>query len=114
MLLATLGVYSVIAYVVTQRRQEIGVRVALGAQAGDVMRMVLRQGFALAALGLAIGTVGALFVGRLLSTFLFGVSPNDPLAFGAVILVLAAVALVASLVPALRAARVDPMTALRN
>jgi predicted permease len=114
MLLATLGVYSVISYVVAQRRQEIGVRVALGAQSGDVLRMVLRQGFTLAFFGLAIGVVAALFVGRLLSAFLFGVSPNDPVAFGTVILVLAGVALFASLVPALRATRVDPITALRN
>jgi len=114
MLLATLGVYSVIAYVVTQRRQEIGVRVALGAQSSDVLRMVVRQGFVLAALGIGIGTVAALLVGRLLARFLFGVAPNDPVAFGGVILVLTVVALVASLIPALRATRVDPMTALRN
>ena len=114
MLLATLGVYSVIAYVVTQRRQEIGVRVALGAQSADVLRMVLRQGFALAFIGIAIGTVAALLVGRLLSRFLFGIAPNDPVAFGGVIVVLAVVALLASFVPALRATRVDPMTALRN
>jgi ABC-type antimicrobial peptide transport system permease subunit len=114
MLLATLGVYSVIAYVVTQRRQEIGVRVALGAQSSDVLRMVLRQGFTLAFFGIAIGTILALFTGRLLSGFLFGVTPNDPIAFGAVIAVLGLVALVASFVPALRATRVDPMTALRT
>ena len=114
MLLATLGVYSVIAYVVTQRRQEIGVRVALGAQSADVLRMVLRQGFTLAFFGIAIGTIAALLVGRLLSRFLFGVAPNDPVAFGGVIAILAAVALIASFVPALRATRVDPMTALRN
>jgi predicted permease len=114
MLLATLGVYSVIAYVVTQRRQEIGVRVALGAQSVDVVRMVLRQGITLTLLGIAIGTVAALFVGRLLARFLFGVAPNDPVAFGGVIAVLAGVALLASFVPALRATRVDPMTALRN
>jgi putative ABC transport system permease protein len=114
MLLATLGVYSVIAYVVTQRRQEIGVRVALGAQSADVLRLVLRQGFTLAFFGIAIGTVAALLVARLLSRFLFGIAPNDPVAFGGVILVLAAVALLASFVPALRATRVDPMTALRN
>jgi predicted permease len=114
MVLATLGVYSVIAYVVAQRRQEIGVRVALGAQSSDVLQMVLRQGFMLAIAGVAIGTIVALFVGRLLSRFLFGVAPNDPIAFGGVILVLTLVALLASLVPALRATRVDPMTALRN
>ena len=114
MLLATLGVYSVIAYVVTQRRQEIGVRVALGAQSADVLRMVLRQGFMLAFIGIAVGTVAALLVGRLLSRFLFGIAPTDPVAFGGVILVLAVVALLASFIPALRAARVDPMTALRN
>jgi predicted permease len=114
MLLATLGVYSVIAYVVTQRRQEIGVRVALGAQSSDVLAMVLRQGFTLAFVGIAIGTVAALFAGRLLSRFLFGIAPNDPVAFGGVIVTLGAVALLASFVPALRATRVDPMTALRN
>jgi putative ABC transport system permease protein len=114
MVLATLGVYSVIAYVVTQRRQEIGVRVALGAQSSDVLQMVLRQGFMLAIGGIAIGTIAALLVGRLLSRFLFGIAPNDPVAFGGVILVLTGVALLASLVPAMRATRVDPMTALRN
>jgi putative ABC transport system permease protein len=114
MLLATLGVYSVIAYVVTQRRQEIGVRVALGAQSGDVLRMVLRQGLRLALVGIGIGTVAALFVGRLLGRFLFGIAPNDPVAFGGVIVLLGAVAIVASFIPALRATRVDPMTALRN
>ena len=114
MLLATLGVYSVIAYVVTQRRQEIGVRVALGAQSGDVLRMVLRQGLTLAFFGIAIGTAAALFVTRLLTSFLFGIAPNDPVAFGGVIVVLTSVAVLASFLPALRATRVDPMTALRN
>jgi putative ABC transport system permease protein len=114
MLLATLGVYSVIAYVVTQRRQEIGVRVALGAQSSDVLGMVLKQGVTLAGIGIAIGTVAALLVGRVLSRFLFDVAPNDPIAFGGVILLLAVVAAVASFVPAMRATRVDPVTALRN
>jgi putative ABC transport system permease protein len=79
-----------------------------------VLGMVLRQGLTLAFFGIAIGTAGALIVGRLLSRFLFGIAPNDPVAFGGVILVLAGVALLASFVPALRATRVDPMTALRN
>jgi predicted permease len=114
MLLATLGVYSVIAYVVTQRRQEIGVRVALGAQSSDVLRMVLRQGLTLAVFGIAVGTIAALLVGRLLGRFLFGIAPNDPVAFAGVIVSLTLVALVASFVPAMRATKVDPMTALRN
>ena len=114
LLLATLGVYSVISYVVTQRRQEIGVRVALGAQSSDVLRMVLRQGLTLAVFGIAIGTIASLVVGRLLARFLFGIAPNDPTAFVAVILLLAGVAAVASLVPAVRATRVDPVAALRN
>jgi putative ABC transport system permease protein len=90
------------------------VRVALGAQSSDVLRMVLRQGFVLAFVGIGIGTVAALFMGRVLTRFLFGIAPNDPVAFGGVILVLAVVALLASFIPALRATRVDPMTALRN
>ncbi|HTE48165.1 MAG TPA: ABC transporter permease, partial [Gemmatimonadaceae bacterium] len=114
LLLATLGVYSVISYLVTQRRREIGVRIALGAQRADVLQLVLRQGAALAIAGIVLGGVGALFLTRLLKGLVFGVSTTDPLAFGGVIVLLTAVALLASWVPARRAARVDPMNVLRG
>jgi putative ABC transport system permease protein len=114
LVLATLGVYSVIAYLVTQRRQEIGVRIALGAQRGDVLGLVLRQGGSLALIGIVLGAVGALFLTRLLKGLVYGVSTTDPLAFGGVIALLAAVALLASWLPARRASRVDPMDVLRG
>ena len=114
LLLATLGVYSVISYLVTQRRQEIGVRIALGAQRGDVLNLVLRQGAMLALIGIAVGSAGALFVTRLLKGLVYGVSTTDPVAFGGVIALLTVVALLASWVPAQRATRVDPMNVLRG
>jgi predicted permease len=114
LLLATLGVYSVISYIVTQRRKEIGVRIALGAQRGDVLGLVLRQGALLAILGIAVGALGSLALTRLLAGLVFGVSTTDPLAFVGVIVLLASVALVASWLPARRAARVDPMNVLRG
>ncbi|MDQ6888153.1 MAG: ABC transporter permease [Gemmatimonadota bacterium] len=114
LLLATLGVYSVVSYLVTQRRQEIGVRIALGAQRGDVLGLVLRQGANLAFLGIAIGGLGALFLTRLLKGLVFGVSTTDPLAFGGVMVLLTSVALLASWLPARRATRVDPMNVLRG
>jgi putative ABC transport system permease protein len=104
----------VISYLVTQRRQEIGVRIALGAQRGDVLNLVLRQGATLAVVGIVIGGIGALFLTRLLKGLVYGVSPTDPLAFGGVIVLLTAVALLASWIPAQRATRVDPMNALRD
>ena len=114
LLLATLGVYSVISYIVTQRRQEIGVRIALGAQRGDVMTLVLRQGALLAVGGIAVGAAGSLALTRLLKGLVFGVSTTDPVAFIGVIVLLATVAVVASWLPARRAARVDPMSVLRG
>jgi ABC-type antimicrobial peptide transport system permease subunit len=107
------GIYGVVAYAVRRREQEIGIRIALGATAGQVTRLVLREWFSILAAGLAVGTLTALASTRALRSMLFEVSPTDPLTLGVVAVLLAAVALVASLVPARRAARTDPMVALR-
>jgi ABC-type antimicrobial peptide transport system permease subunit len=104
----------VISFLVTQRRQEIGVRVALGARSEDVLRLVLRQGASLALVGVLIGAVGALGLTRLIAGLLYGVSATDPLSFVAVMALLIVVALLASFIPARRAAKVDPMTVLRG
>jgi predicted permease len=114
LVLATLGVYSVISYLVTQRTREIGVRVALGAQRADVLRLVMGEGVRLAVIGLAIGVAGSLLLTRLLRGLMFGVSTTDPVAFGAVVLTLAIVAVLAAYLPGRRAARVDPMEVLRS
>jgi len=106
-------VYGVISYLVAHRQQELGIRVALGAQRSDVLRLVLGRGLTLALVGIAIGGVAALALTRVLSNLLYGVSATDPISFGAVIVLLVGVALLASWMPARRAARVDPMTALR-
>jgi ABC-type antimicrobial peptide transport system permease subunit len=113
LVLAAVGVYGVISYAVSQRTQEIGVRVALGAQRGDVVRLIVGHGAQLGAWGVAIGLVGALAVTRFLRTLLFGVSPFDPLSFIGVAAMLTAIALLASYIPARRAAKVDPVEALR-
>lgn len=112
--LSAIGIYGVLAYSVAQRTGELGVRLAIGAQRGDVVRMVLGQGGRIAALGLGVGLAGALALGGFLNAQLFGVSRFDPATFVAVVLVLAAVALLACWLPARRAARVDPMVALRH
>ena len=113
-LLAMAGVYGVMAYAVGQRSNEIGVRIALGAGTGSVLRLILGQGVALAGLGLASGLVGAIASTRLLRTMLFQVRPNDPLVYLAVAVLLGLVALVASYVPARRASKIDPLVALRQ
>ena len=111
--LGSVGIYGVISYVVSQRTREIGVRMAIGAEAGDVSRMVLKQALMLAVGGVVIGLVGAIGLTRLMSSLLFGVSPMDPVTFGSVALCLSAVAVFASYLPARRAAKVDPVVALR-
>ena len=114
LMLAAAGVYSVIAYSVTQRLHEIGVRMALGAQRADVFRMVVSGGARLALAGVAIGTAGAFATTRVLASLLFGVSPTDPLVFGGMGALLLATAMVASYLPARRAASLDPVGALRS
>jgi predicted permease len=114
LLLSAIGVYGVLAQNVARRTQEIGIRMALGASAGEILRLVLRRGLGLVGIGLAIGAAGALAMTRLLQTLLFGVSQTDPVTFGGVMLVLGAVALVATWIPARRAMRVDPLVALRR
>jgi putative ABC transport system permease protein len=114
LLLAAAGLYGVIAFSVSQRTHEIGVRMTLGATAADVVRTVIGSGLALVLAGVAVGLGGALSVSRLLTSFLFEVRPSDPVTLVAVVGILSAVGVLASLAPALRATRVDPVIALRD
>jgi ABC-type antimicrobial peptide transport system permease subunit len=113
LVLASVGIYSVLAHVVAQRTREIGIRMALGAQQRDVLRLVITQGMRSVFIGAAIGIAAALAVSRLLSQFLYGVHDTDPLTFIAVAVLLMFVAAAACCIPARRAMRVDPMVALR-
>ena len=113
LVLGTVGIYGVISYSVNQRAPEIGIRLALGAQKGDVIRRVMREGGQVALAGAGIGTAAALALTRLLSSFLYGIKPADPLTFIGAPLILSGVALVASYIPARRATKIDPMAALR-
>jgi len=114
LVLACIGIFGVMSYVTGQRVQEFGLRIALGADRGDVVGMVVRQGAVLVAVALALGLVGAVAVTRLLRGLVFDIGTTDPLTFGGMSLVLACVALAACWVPARRAARVDPVTAMRQ
>jgi putative ABC transport system permease protein len=113
LLLAALGLYGVVSYSAAQRTNEIGIRMALGAEQSDVLKMVVRQGMVLAAIGVAIGLMGAFILTRLMSKLLFGVSATDPLTFVAISGLLTLIALIASYIPAHRASKIDPVIALR-
>jgi putative ABC transport system permease protein len=114
LVLALIGMYGLMAYWVSQRRQEIGVRMALGARRVEVVRLVIRQGMGIALAGITLGVAGALALTRVMSSLLYDVQPGDPQTFVAVTTALAATALVACCVPAFKAAHVDPATALRH
>ena len=114
LLMAGMGIYGVISFVVAERGQEIGIRLALGAQRANILRMVLRQGVGLALAGTVVGLAGAVIVSRLIAGLLYGVKPSDPVSFAGVAVLLLGVALLACLIPARRAVRVNPLTALRH
>ena len=114
LLLASIGIYGVMAYTFSQRTHEIGVRVALGAQRSDILRLALGEGMILVAVGLGAGLIGAAIVTRFLRSMLFSVTATDPITFVSIAALLAAVALLACFIPARRATQVDPLVALRE
>jgi putative ABC transport system permease protein len=113
LVLAVVGVYSVVSYAATQRTHEIGIRMALGAEPRDILKMVLRQSVGIVAIGLALGFAAAFAGTRAIADLIVGIKPTDPLTFVTVIVLLSAIALVACWIPARRATRVSPLTALR-
>jgi putative ABC transport system permease protein len=113
LVLAAIGIYGVMAYSIAQRTREVGIRMALGAQPGDVLKLVIGQGMLLAGTGVVVGLIAAFGVARLFTSLLFGVSPTDPLTFATVAAVMSLSALAACYFPARRAMRVDPIVALR-
>jgi len=114
LLIAAIGIYAVLAYSVTQRTREIGLRIALGAQPAGVLRLVVSEGMKVALVGICAGLLGALAVGRAVSSLLYGVTVHDPSTFAGVAVILTVIALAACFLPARRAAKVDPMVALRR
>ncbi len=114
LVIATVGIYGVISYAVSQQKHEIGIRMALGAQASDVLRMVIWRGMSLALIGVALGLAAAFALTRVMKNLLFEVSPTDPMTFMLIALLLIVVALIASYIPARRATKVDPLQALRH
>jgi putative ABC transport system permease protein len=114
LLIAAIGIYGVLAYSVNQRTREIGLRMALGATPGSVLQLIVAQGMKVVVVGVVIGLAGGLALGRAVSSLVFGVPVHDPATFSLVAVVLTAVALAACILPARRAARVDPMVALRE
>ena len=113
LVLAAVGIYGIVSYSVTQRTHEIGIRMALGARAGNVLSLIMKNGVTLVLTGIVIGIAGALALTRFLTTLLFGVTPTDSVTFVVVSIVFFVIAVVASLIPAVRATRVDPLVALR-
>jgi len=113
LLLAAIGIYGLMSYTVEQRTQEIGIRMALGAGRGDMLKLIVRQGMLLAGIGVAIGLASAFGLARVLASLLFGVKTTDPATYGAVALVLISVAFLATVLPARRATKIDPLIALR-
>jgi putative ABC transport system permease protein len=113
-LLACVGIYGVMAYAISQRTGEIGLRMALGARRGDILRIVLNEAALIVIAGVGAGLLGSLLLTRFLQTLLFNVKPTDPLTFGTLTMLLASVALLASFIPARKASRIDPLVALRH